>query len=116
MSKTKVLICGANGFIGRNLFEHFNSDDGYETYGTYFKNKPNVFSPRIFQADLRDKDEALRATQGMDIVINAAALTDGMGAFDPTTYIPQNRVINNNLIEAAHINRVKHFKIGRAHV
>ncbi|OGN02041.1 MAG: hypothetical protein A2651_01450 [Candidatus Yanofskybacteria bacterium RIFCSPHIGHO2_01_FULL_42_12] len=109
MSKTKVLICGANGFIGRNLFEHFNSDDGYETYGTYFKNKPNVFSPRIFQADLRDKDEALRATQGMDIVINAAALTDGMGAFDPTTYIPQNRVINNNLIEAAHINRVKHF-------
>src|SRR3989344_9081464 len=104
-SKRRVLICGASGFIGRNLFEYFDSQNNYEAYGTYLKNKPKVLSPRIFQADLRDRNVALSATQGMDIIINCAAKTDGMGAFDPTTYTPHNKLINNNIIEAAHINR-----------
>src|SRR3989344_2331167 len=109
MNKKRILICGASGFIGRNLFEHFDSSDEYETYGIYFKNKPRIFNSRNFQADLRNKDRALWATRDIDIVINAAALTDGMGAFDPTSYTPTNRQINRNLIEAAHINKVGHF-------
>jgi nucleoside-diphosphate-sugar epimerase len=54
-------------------------------------------------------EKALLATSGMDVVINCAALTDGMGAYNPKTYIQPNIKINQNLIEAAFINKIKHF-------
>lgn len=113
MEKTRVMICGASGFIGRNLFEYYNSINGYETYGTYLKNRPKNFNPRIFQADLRDKDEASFVTAGMDIVINAAAMTDGIGVFseekNAKTYAEANNLINANLAEAVSLNRVSHY-------
>lgn len=112
MMKKKVMICGASGFIGRNLFEYFDSN-GYETYGTYLKNRPKVFNPRIFQADLCRKDTALWATRDMDIVINAAAMTDGIGVFSEKTkaetYAEANNLLNANLAEAVHVNKVGHF-------
>ena len=30
----KILICGATGFMGRNLFEHFLKNPENEVYGT----------------------------------------------------------------------------------
>ena len=112
MRTKKVLICGASGFIGRNLFEHFDANS-YETYGTYFKNRPQVSSPRIIQVDLRDKDKALQIMRGMDIVINAAAMTAGIGVYSEETsvnaFVEANNRINANLTEAAHINKVGHF-------
>lgn len=112
MVKGRVLVCGASGFIGRNLFEYFDSI-GFETYGTCFKNKPKVFNPSIFQADLRDKDEAIWATRGMDIVINAAAMTDGIGVFseeiNAKAFVEANNQINANLAEAACVNRIENF-------
>ena len=109
MAKTKILICGASGFIGRNLFEYFYSHSRFETFGTYFRSKPIISRPRLFQADLRVKEGALWATQGMDIVINCAAMTDGMGVYNPATYVPPNLQINQNLTEAAFTNKVRHF-------
>lgn len=113
MSKNKIMICGASGFIGRNLFEYYNSLKEYEAYGTYLKNRPKIFNPRIFQIDLRNKNEALWATAGMDIVINAAAMTDGIGVFseekNARTYAEANNLINANLAEAVGLNRVSHY-------
>lgn len=112
-AKKRVLVCGASGFIGQNLLEHFSSLDNYEAYGTYFKNKPETYNPRIFQADLRHRDVAIWATQGIDIVINAAALTDGVGVFSQPgkseEFRDENNKINANMTEAVCINRVKHF-------
>lgn len=113
MKKIKVMVCGASGFLGRNLFESFNSLDNYEVFGTYFKNKPQVSSPRVFQADLKDKETALRATRDMDVVINAAGQITGIGVFSVEesgrANAEANGLINSNLIETAYINKVGHF-------
>lgn len=113
MKKRKVLICGASGFIGRNLFEHYDAGNEYETHGSYFKNQPKTLNSKIFQADLRNKEEALEITKNMDIVINAAALTAGIGVFSEMgkaeEFRTENNKVNENLAEAAHINKVKHF-------
>ncbi len=113
MKKTKIMICGASGFIGRNLFEYFNSLDSYETYGTFLKNKPPISDSKVFPVDLKDKKAALQATQNMDIVVNAAGQITGIGVFSieesGRANAEANGIINSNLIEAAHVNRARHF-------
>ena len=37
MLKKKLLVCGATGFIGRNLVKYFSSLDEYEVIGIYNK-------------------------------------------------------------------------------
>ena len=38
MSKTKkVLVCGATGFMGRNITEYFDKQEGYEVYAVGHK-------------------------------------------------------------------------------
>lgn len=107
------MVCGASGFIGRNLFEYFNSLDSYEVYGTYFKNRPQTSDSKMARADLKDKEIALQVTQNMDIVINAAGQITGIGVFSVEksgrANAEANGLINSNLIEAAHINKVRHF-------
>jgi nucleoside-diphosphate-sugar epimerase len=37
MSKTKkVLVCGATGFMGRNIVEYFEKQEGYEVYAVRY--------------------------------------------------------------------------------
>jgi GDP-L-fucose synthase len=109
----KIMICGASGFIGRNLFEYFNSLREYDTYGTYFRNEPTFQAHKFFKVDLKNKEETLWATRDMDIVINAAGQITGIGVFSVEesgrANAEANGLINSNLIEAAHINKVKHF-------
>ena len=112
MRKTKILICGASGFIGQNLFKNFNHPrNSFDVYGTYFRNKPCVVWPNLTQCDLRDKHQALLVTKDMNIVINCAAMTDGVCAVatNPVGYLADNIRINTNLSEAAFINKVSHF-------
>ena len=33
----KILICGATGFIGRNLTEYFAEKEGFEVYAVWHK-------------------------------------------------------------------------------
>ncbi|WP_193756613.1 SDR family oxidoreductase [Clostridium coskatii] len=39
----RVLIVGASGFLGKELYKAFKLNTYYETYGTYFKNEMNSF-------------------------------------------------------------------------
>lgn len=110
--KKKVLICGASGFIGRNLFEALSARPDLEVHGTYLNSKTFYkpeFSDHLHLANLTDKVWAKIVTERMDVVINAAALTAGLGGLDPAEYIPSNDRINTNLIEAAHKNKVGQF-------
>lgn len=113
MSKKRIMICGASGFIGHNLFEYFKSLDNYEVYGSCLKNEHRTYDPKIVRADLKDREAALRITQDMDIVINAAGQITGIGVFSVEesgrANAEANGLINSNLIEAAHINKVRHF-------
>ena len=106
----KVLICGASGFIGRNLFEHLSKRSDLDVYGTYLTKRFQE-NAKLFRADLTNKEWARTVTRDIDFVINTAAVTDGSGAVasDPDKYITDNIRINMNLIESAHTNYVSHF-------
>ncbi len=111
MIKKKVLICGATGFIGRNIAERFANMDAFEVYGTYFNSKPydnpNI---RFIQADLRDAKVIEEITKGMDIVIQMAAITYGAkdSAERPYIYVTDNVVMNSLIFRSCFDNKVSH--------
>ena len=113
---TNVLVCGASGFIGRNIFEKLSRRPELRVFGTYFKNRPlyadkKPWFGKLNYTDLTDLDQARTLTKNMDVVIHAAAKTDGASAVNqnPAEYFPDNIRINTNLIQAACENKVRHF-------
>lgn len=107
--KRKILICGASGFIGRNIAEFFAKKGNFKVYGTYLKSKP-FKNPHIslIQADLTNKDEVNRVIPGMDIVIQAAATTSGVKEIvtKPYYHVTDNAVMNSLIFRAAYENNV----------
>ena len=113
MTKRKVLVCGASGFIGRNLFEHFSKKSDLDVYGTYLSNnrlnEQRSPHPRLWRVNLTDRDHTNAiVSQNFDCIINCAAKTEGSGAYNAEASIATNTRINLNLIEAAHLHKVKH--------
>ena len=106
----RILVCGASGFIGRNVFETFSEKRSIELIGTCFNDR---FSDdmRLVDVDLTKRENALDITTNMDLVIHAAAVTGGMDAVKekPERFIADNVLMNTNLIEAAYRNKVPHF-------
>lgn len=108
MKKKKILICGASGFIGRNIYETLRKRNDTEVIGTYHSNK---FSNArdLKYADLRHKEDAYRLTKNVDILIQAAATTSGAKDIieRPYYHVTDNTAINTLLLQAAFDNRVK---------
>ena len=112
MPKTKVLICGATGFIGRNVAEYLSKREDLEVYGTYF-NSPRYEHEQIglIRADLTDRLDVERVTKDKDIIIQMAANTSGAGKIKtiPHIHVTDNAVMNSLVLRAAFENEVKHF-------
>lgn len=113
MPQTKILICGATGFIGRNLLEHFLNQPECELYATYhLKQPPEALrtSKRIkwVQADLTVREDVERAIRGMDIVVQAAATTSGAKEIvsKPSYHVTDNAVMNALIFRAASENKI----------
>lgn len=108
MRKKKVLICGASGFIGRNLFETFSKRHDLEVYGLYYKNNPFPSNANLIHADLRIDSQVRAVTKGTDILIHAAAVTAGSKAVSqkPHEFITDNVMMNTLLWRAVHENHV----------
>ena len=67
MDRKKILICGATGFIGRNIIEAFAGREDMEVYGTYFRSEPFDCPGVVFvRADLQNKEEVDKAVAGKD--------------------------------------------------
>jgi nucleoside-diphosphate-sugar epimerase len=105
----KILICGATGFMGKNLFEHFSRDPNNEVYGTAFKSR----AAGILHFDLRTEMDVASVMRMVrpDVVIQAAATTSGSKDIlqRPYIHVTDNAVMNSLLLRAAFDYRVKHF-------
>lgn len=109
--KQSVLVCGATGFIGRNIAESLVNRDDFEVYGTYLNSEPQD-NPKIkmVQVDLTDKEGVNQVVKGMDIIIQAAATTSGAKDIvtKPCYHVTDNAVMNSLIFRSAYEHKVSH--------
>ena len=112
MQRTKVLICGSTGFIGRNLVKKLIKREDLQIYGTHFK-RPGleIKGFRSLFCDLTDAQSVEEVTKNKDIVIQAAASTSGAKDIveRPYIHVTDNAVMNSHLLRSSYNNKVKHF-------
>jgi GDP-L-fucose synthase len=110
--KKKLLVCGATGFIGRNIIEYFAKNTDYDVSGIYNKTPP-FEHPRIswINADLTDQAQVEKVLKGVDIVIQAAAKTSGVwGTFSrPEIQVVDNVIMNSYIFKVANDLKIEHL-------
>ena len=112
MARQRILVCGATGFIGRNLVEALARNANVELHALRFTRPVyDLSGVHWHQADLRDVEAVNRLLAGMDVVIQAAATTSGVRDIVNTPYIhvTDNAVMNSLLLRGCFDHKVKHF-------
>ena len=109
----RILICGATGFIGRNLLDFYYQKDGYNIRAVHF-NRPAIEEydgVEWVKADLRNPETVKQVLQDVDIVLQFAATTSG--AKDITTrpyiHVTDNAVMNSLLLRECYEQSIEHF-------
>lgn len=108
-SQTKVLVTGAGGFIGSHLVT-FLKKQGYWVRGVDIKHPEYAATQadEFLILDLREKENGLKATRGVDHVYALAADMGGMGyiAFNHARILHDNSLIDIHTLEGARLNGV----------
>lgn len=117
--KNKVLITGADGFIGSHLTEAL-IDGGYDVRAFVYYNSFNSYGwldtiskeikskIEFFPGDIRDPNGVREAMKGVDTVFHLAALIAIPFSYhSPDSYIDTNVKGTLNIIQAARDNNVK---------
>jgi len=108
----KLLVCGATGFIGRNVAEYFAQNPNFEVYGTYLNSKPyHNDKISLIKSDLTKREDVNRVVKGMDVIVHMAATTSGAKDIvsRPYIHVSDNAIMSHFLLRAAFDNNVKHF-------
>ena len=108
-----ILICGATGFIGRNLLDYYYNQGNYNIRATHFK-RPIVEEydgVEWVNCDLRDPKQVQEVVKGIDIILQFAATTTGVKDIlsKPYIHVTDNAVINSLLLREAFEQDIKHF-------
>ena len=116
--ETLFLVTGGAGFIGSNLCEAILKlgykvrclDDlstGKQANADMFKDNPNY---EFIKGDIKDFDVCLRATEGVDYVLNQAAWGSVPRSIEMPLFYCKNNIDGTlNMLEAARQNGVKKF-------
>jgi GDP-L-fucose synthase len=110
--RRKLLICGATGFIGRNLVEAFAGNPEFDVIAVWHRRPPyEIDNVTWRQADLTDGEQVTRCLEGVDIVLQAAATTSGSKDIvtRPHIHVTDNAVMNSLLLRAVHDLGISHF-------
>lgn len=111
MKKKTILVCGATGFIGRNIAEFYAKNANYDVVGV-FNRRPPFSHPAIrwIQADLTNPQQADAVMGGVDILIQAAATTSGVKDIvsKPQAHVTDNVVMNSYLFRLAYEYGLEH--------
>ena len=107
----KALVTGAGGFIGGHLVKYLKGR-GYEVRGADIKlpEYDETAADEFMQVDLRELDNCMNATAGMDEVYHLAADMGGIG------YITANLAgvsVNNTWIDSKMLEASRRNKVGR---
>jgi NAD dependent epimerase/dehydratase len=118
VGKTKILITGADGFIGSHLTEALIGN-GYDVRAFVYYNSFNSYGwldsipaetkskIEFFAGDIRDPNGVREAMKGVDIVFHLAALIAIPFSYhSPDSYIDTNVKGTLNIIQAARDNQV----------
>ena len=108
----RVLVCGATGFIGRNIVESLSKLEGIHLSAVYNKRPPFFFENVDFlKADLTVPEDVDRVVGSHDIVIQAAANTTGVKDVieRPYVHVTDNAVMNSLILKSCYDNHVKKF-------
>jgi GDP-D-mannose 3',5'-epimerase len=112
MTKARVLVTGAGGFIGHHLV-HRLKQEGYWVRGVDLKHPEFESSPadEFRLLDLRRWENCLEATVGVEQVYNLAADMGGIGYI--TQYLADifhnNILINTHMLEASRLNGARRY-------
>ncbi len=110
--KKKILICGAGGFIGGHLANHFLVNSEYELVCADIKPEVNWFQifdkNKNYSLDLKNYENCIKVTEGAEYIFNMACNMGGMG------FIENNKaecmlsvLITTNLLRASVENKAK---------
>jgi UDP-glucose 4-epimerase len=129
----KWLITGGCGFVGTCLIRHLHAEGGHtvrivdslstgsrdelDAICNFVERKPERLTPASFDhlteliiGDILDEQLALKAAQGIDVIVHLAANTGvGSSVEDPRADCVTNVIGTLNYLEAARCNRVKRF-------
>jgi len=118
VTKMKILITGAAGFIGANLCEYMLSQGyaviGLDNFATGHAHNLDEFKEHanfsFVEADIRDFENCLKATEGVDYVLHQAALGSvPRSLLEPILSNEVNVSGFLNMLEASKQNKVKRF-------
>jgi len=108
----RILICGATGFIGKNLLDFYNKEN-YNIRAAHFKRPPVKGYENVewVKCDLRDAAQVKSVLSGVDIVMQFAATTTGAKDIisKPYIHVTDNVVMNSLLLREALEQGVEHF-------
>ncbi len=110
--KTKIVILGATGFIGKNLVNFFAKKNQYQVWAVY-NSKKKFFNKNVkwLKANLLVQKNVSKVLKKADIVIQAAATTSGSKDIvnEPYLHVTDNAIMNSIILREILKYEIKHF-------